>query len=202
VKIVSCSFTAAACRAEHEPPAKGPEVVFLGRSNVGKSSLINRLLGVRGLARTSSSPGRTQSVNFYRVNDAFGFVDLPGYGYAAVPEAVRRSWRPMVDDFLERHRERIAIAVLVLDARHPPTELDGVMREWLVARGIPFVVAATKVDKLSASARAHARHELAAFGAAGGAPGVFVSAQTGTGIGAVWRELERTLGGPRGRRRA
>ena len=91
VKIVSARFDRSAFRAEDEPKDPGPDVVFLGRSNVGKSSLINRLLGSRGLARTSSTPGRTQSVNFYRVNEAFWFVDLPGYGFAKVPAAVRRT---------------------------------------------------------------------------------------------------------------
>jgi len=194
LKITSSRFEIAAYRSQDEPRALGPDVVFLGRSNVGKSSLINRLLGVRGLARTSSQPGRTQSVNFYRVNERFNFVDLPGYGYAKVPEAVRRGWGPMVEGFLERRRERIALALLVVDARHEPRELDRTMRDWLEAKGIPHLVAATKADKLSGNGRARAERVMAE-GLAGSAVGrpVLASAQSGLGMGAIWRHLDRAL---------
>jgi len=97
LRITSTRFERAASDSSGEPQAQGPDVVFFGRSNVGKSSLINKLLGTKGLARTSSQPGRTQTVNFYRVNDALFFVDLPGYGWAKVPESVRQSWKPMVE---------------------------------------------------------------------------------------------------------
>jgi GTP-binding protein len=185
-------------RPEDEPRAPGPDVVFLGRSNVGKSSLINRLLGVRGLARTSSRPGRTQSVNFYRVNDACWFVDLPGYGYAAVPEAVRQSWAPMVESFLARRAERIALALVVIDARHPASDLDRVMRDWLEAKELSYVVAATKSDKLSGNERALAKRRLRAeFADGSGAGPVLVSATTGLGVREVWRYLDRALESPR-----
>jgi GTP-binding protein len=194
MKIKSCRFVVAAYRAQDEPRAPGPEVVFLGRSNVGKSSLINRLLGTKGLAKTSSRPGRTQSVNFYRINDAFNFVDLPGYGYAKVPQAVRRSWRPMVEGFLERRRQRIALALLVVDARREPTELDGTMRDWLEAGEIPYVVAATKADKLSGNGRAKAARALRK-GLAGAAvvEPLLVSAQSGLGMRELWRHLDEAL---------
>jgi GTP-binding protein len=198
LKITSSRFEVAAHRPEDEPRAPGPDVVFLGRSNVGKSSLINRLLGARGLARTSSQPGRTQSVNFYRVNERFNFVDLPGYGYAKVPAAVRRNWGPMVEGFLERRRERIALALLVVDARHEARELDRTMRDWLEAKRIPFLVAATKADKLSGNGRARAARAIGE-GLAGSAvgPPVLVSAQTGLGERAVWRHLDRALAASR-----
>jgi GTP-binding protein len=195
VKIVSCRFERAAHRAEDEPGAPGPCIVFLGRSNVGKSSLINRLLGVANLARTSSTPGRTQSVNFYRINDAIWFVDLPGYGFAKVPEDVRRSWGPMAQGFLERRRESIAMAVLVVDARHAPTDLDLMMRDWLAAKGIPFLAAATKADKLSGNGRQAAERGLAESlppTPAGGGPHL-VSAKTGLGIRGIWTHLDRAL---------
>jgi GTP-binding protein len=194
LKITSSRFEVAAYRSQDEPRAQGPDVVFLGRSNVGKSSLINRLLGARGLARTSSRPGRTQSVNFYRINERFNFVDLPGYGYAKVPESVRRGWGPMVEGFLERRRERIALALLVVDARHEPRELDRTMRDWLEAKEIPHLVAATKADKLSGNGRARAERVVAErlAGSAVGRP-VLVSAQTGLGMGEIWRHLDRAL---------
>ncbi len=195
MKIVSCRFERAAHRAEDEPRGSGPCVVFLGRSNVGKSSLINRLLGVSNLARTSSTPGRTQSVNFYRINEALWFVDLPGYGFAKVPEEIRRSWRPMAQGFLERQHERIAIAVLIVDARQGATELDLMMRDWLVARGAPFVAVATKADKLSGNERATAgRAVREALGPSpeGVAP-LLVSAKTGLGIREIWSHLDRSL---------
>ena len=125
--------------------------------------MINGLLGTKGLARTSGQPGRTRTVNFYRINDSCYFVDLPGYGYAKVPRAERESWKPMVEGFLTRRRERIALTLLVVDARRDSTELDGMMRDWLDDREIPYVVAATKADKLSANQRAQIGKRLGAI---------------------------------------
>lgn len=195
MKITSSRFERAAVAAGDEPRTLGPLVVFLGRSNVGKSSLINRLLGSKSLARTSSAPGRTQTVNFYRINETFDFVDLPGYGYAAAPEHVRKSWGPMVDGFLERRREHIALAVLLLDARREPSELDGVMKDWLEAKGVPHVVAVVKTDKLAGNARAVAARTLERWLAAPRqpAPGLLVSAHTGVGIRELWTHLDRAL---------
>ena len=172
--------------------------MFLGRSNVGKSSLINVLLGTKKLARTSSTPGRTQSVNFYRVNESFRFVDLPGYGYARVPESVRKAWGPMIEGALERRRESIVLAVHVVDARHEPTRLDQVMQEWLIAKEIPYLVTATKADKLSGNARARVVRELAARFAKGPlVPPMLVSAQTSMGIKELWKLLDRALSPPK-----
>lgn len=168
--------------------------MFLGRSNVGKSSLINRLVGRKGLARTSAVPGRTQSVNFYRINEAWNFVDLPGYGYARVPEAVRRKWRPMIEGYLERRARRIALALLVLDARHVPSELDQTMRDWLVARHVAHLVVATKADKLSGNARERSRAELVrSIGGSAEAEPILFSATTGLGLREVWRWVDRAL---------
>lgn len=196
MKITSCRFETAAYRSGDEPRAAGPSVVFLGRSNVGKSSLINRLLGVRDLARTSSRPGRTQSVNFYRVNEAFHFVDLPGYGHAGVPGSVRETWAPMVEGFLERWLTRVALAILLVDARHGATRLDGVMRQWLEGNGVRYLVAATKSDKLSGVSRTTARRgleqELAGSKLAMGP--ILTSAKTGLGIREMWRHLDTALG--------
>jgi GTP-binding protein len=195
LKITSSRFERAAFRPADEPQAPGPDVVFLGRSNVGKSSLINRMLGAKNLARTSSRPGRTQSVNFYRINESLYFVDLPGYGWARVPETVRRSWKPMVEACLQRRRQRMALALLVVDSRHAATELDLVMREWLETKEIPYVVAATKSDKLSASERARSeRAMLDGFGAGGVAERpLLVSVRSGSGIRELWRHVDAAL---------
>jgi GTP-binding protein len=195
LKITACRFERAACRSEDEPTSSGPVVVFFGRSNVGKSSLLNALLGVKGLARTSSRPGRTQEVHFYRVNEAFYFVDLPGYGFAAAPESVRRSWKPMIDGFLARWKERIALGVLVVDARHEPTELDSAMRHWLQDSAVDYAVAATKADKLSGNERAAARRRLQAWVGLDGLPAapILLSATGAPGIGELWSRIDRAL---------
>ena len=186
----------AVTRPPDEPTEPGPEVVFLGRSNVGKSSLINRLLGAKNLARISSSPGRTQTINFYRVNESCFFIDLPGYGYARVPEAIRQSWGPMVEGFLERRRSRIVLAVLIVDSRHEASELDRTMQTWLEAKAIPYLVVATKSDKLSASERSRVLREapLAAGRNARGEP-ILVSVRSGQGINKVWKHLDTALVG-------
>lgn len=195
MKIKTSRFERAAFRAADEPKAKGPDVILLGRSNVGKSSLINRLLGTKNLARTSSRPGRTQSVNFYRINEAWYFVDLPGYGWARVPEAVRRSWKPMVDGYLARRRVRIALALLIVDSRHQATELDLTMKQWLEAENVRYLVAATKSDKLSASVRARReRTLLEEFGASTVCEKpILVSVRSGRGMGELWRSVDASL---------
>jgi GTP-binding protein len=126
------------------PPAGPAELVFAGRSNVGKSSAINALLGRRGLARMSKTPGRTQTINFYELAGGARLVDLPGYGYARVPQAMREQWRSLVGAYLES-REPAAI-VVIMDARHPATELDRQLLDWLGARRV--LVLLSKADKL------------------------------------------------------
>jgi GTP-binding protein len=194
LKISSSRFVRAAYKPEDEPTTPGPDVVFLGRSNVGKSSLINCLLGEKGLARTSSQPGRTQSVNFYRVNESCYFVDLPGYGYAKVPESVRQAWRPMVESYLQRRQERIALALLIVDSRHDASRLDLTMRDWLENEGIDYLIVATKVDKLSGNGREKAKRILASQ--LDGTPltePILFSAKTGLGTKSVWRYLDQAL---------
>lgn len=195
MKIDECQFDRATVRAEDEPRALGGDVVFLGRSNVGKSSLINEMLGVKGLARTSNTPGRTQTVNFYRVNRVHFFVDLPGYGYARAPKSIRSQWGPMVEGFLERRREAIALSIVLVDARHEPSELDRTMLTWLVDRDIPRIVVGVKADKLSGNDRSKSERALKkAFetGEGGVAP-FLTSAVTGYGIGELWRHVDEAL---------
>ncbi len=131
------------------PPTALPEVAFVGRSNVGKSSLLNRLVRRRAFARVSRTPGRTREINFFRVNDAFVLADLPGYGYARISKARQAAWRPLIEGYLSG-TSTLRGTVLLLDIRHDPTGDDRAMLDYLAALGTPTVVALTKVDKLSA----------------------------------------------------
>jgi GTP-binding protein len=150
VKISSARFIKSATRPDDFPRDQRPEIAFCGRSNVGKSSLLNTLTNVRGLARTSSSPGRTQTINFFLINESMYFVDLPGYGYAKVSKAVRQSWGPMIEDYL-RNRTQVNLAVMLVDSRIAPTDADVMMKKWLDHRRIPNTVVLTKTDKISSN---------------------------------------------------
>jgi GTP-binding protein len=186
MKVTSATFVKSATSTEHYPRDGRPEIAFMGRSNVGKSSLINSLLGVRGLARTSSTPGRTQLINFFSINDAFNFVDLPGYGYARVPRDVKKLWGPMVEKYLAT-RPNLVLSILITDSRHEPTELDLLMKGWLEARGKPFIIVATKADKLSSN---QLRASLSRASAVLGSNElVAYSAVTGNGAARIWKEI-------------
>lgn len=190
MNIKVCRFHASASRPEDFPREGFPEIAFMGRSNVGKSSLINRLLGTRGLARTSKAPGRTRSINFYRVNESLDFVDLPGYGYARVPGALRQQWKGLVEAYLEAPAHP-ALAVLLVDARHEPTDLDGQLLEWLRSRGIRHQVVLTKIDKLSGNDRTRAQIQGARWlGLPPGERPIALSAVTGDGIPDLWRAID------------
>jgi len=148
MKITSADFLKSAFKESDWPRDLRPEIAFLGRSNVGKSSVINSLLGVRKLTRTSSTPGRTQSLNFFTINDAFRFVDLPGFGYARVPRDIKSSWGEMVTSFLAKRRQ-LMLSIHLVDSRHEPTKQDLQLHEWLKLSAKPHLVVATKSDKLS-----------------------------------------------------
>lgn len=152
--IRSVEFAGSVVQPGREPPSKLPQIAFAGRSNVGKSSLINRLLGrpKRKVARVSASPGKTQALNFYEVNGSFYLVDLPGSGYARAPRAVRDAWSVLVRRFLSDSRELRGVVYLV-DSRHPPTAGDREFVGYLAATGAPTLIALTKVDKLRARVR-------------------------------------------------
>ncbi len=145
--IKSAEFITSAVRPEQYPGQDLPEMAFAGRSNVGKSSLINCLLQRRKLVRTSRTPGRTQLINFFVINGSFRFVDLPGYGYAKVAQKVRASWGPMIETYLE-NRKNLKGVVQILDLRHPPTADDLGLWGWLSLRKIPAIAVLTKADKL------------------------------------------------------
>jgi len=145
--IKSAEFVKAAVKRDQYPPADLPEVAFAGRSNVGKSSLINCLLRRKKLVRTSRTPGRTQTLNFFLINQACYFVDLPGYGFARVPEAVRAQWRPMVENYLTG-RATLRGVVQIMDARRPPTVDDLQLWNWLRVQRIAAIPVLTKADKM------------------------------------------------------
>ncbi len=159
-------------------------VAFAGRSNVGKSSLINSLLGKRKLARTSSTPGRTQTINFFNVEDRWIFVDLPGYGFAKVSKSVRENWGPMIEAFLTGE-DRLKVVILILDARHAPTELDSVMDDFLETTGVARQLVATKFDKISSSRRTTTISRIS--NALGGRDVIPYSSATGIGKKELWQ---------------
>lgn len=132
------------------PQTELPEIAFAGRSNVGKSSLINSLLNRKNLARTSSSPGKTVTINFYEINEEFYLVDLPGYGYAKASLEARAKWGKMIEKYL-RTREQLRAVVLLVDIRHAPTKDDVMMFEWIRSSGLEMVIALTKLDKIKRS---------------------------------------------------
>ena len=151
MKIESAAFELSAGLVHQLPASNLPEVAFSGRSNVGKSSLINRLLNRKALARTSATPGKTATINFYRL-DTLRLVDLPGYGYAKGSDAETRRWKGLIEGYLEADRE-LCLVVQLLDARHAPSADDRTMLDYLVQREIPFLVVLTKMDKLNVTQR-------------------------------------------------
>lgn len=152
MKIKLANFVKSALKTEDLPKDKKPECAFVGRSNVGKSSLLNAILGRKGLAKTSSTPGKTQTLNFFDINGTCFFVDLPGYGYAKVPIALKEQWNHYMIQYL-REREELRLVVMLVDARHKPSPLDLEMLAILDEAQTPTVVVATKVDKLKQSER-------------------------------------------------
>ena len=184
--MIQADFVISAVSENDFPREEIPEVVFAGRSNVGKSSLINRLTGNSKLARTSTTPGKTQSINFYRLNRSFFFVDLPGYGYAKAGKAAVQHWKRLVDQYFQK-RATIVLTVQLIDARMPPTELDVQLAGWLEKMDVPRMLVATKSDKLSNNQQ---REQLRVISNSfGGQPVVMSSAKTGTGCKDIWKRV-------------
>jgi GTP-binding protein len=203
MKIVSAEFVKSAFEKGHWTTDWRPEIAFLGRSNVGKSSLLNSLLLRKGLARTSNTPGRTQSINFFIINagnpvaaardsdkKGFCFFDLPGYGYARVSKTMRADWGKMAEEYL-RDREQLALCVQLIDSRHMPSSLDIQLNEWLEFNQKPHLIVATKSDKIS---RNELRKSLAeAQTLLPGAKILSFSARTGDGRDRVWAEINAAM---------
>ena len=190
--IKSAEFIKSATKSSHYPPAGLPEIVFAGRSNVGKSSLINILVNRKGLAKTSSTPGRTQLINFFEINAELVFVDIPGFGYAKVPEAVRRSWAPMIETYLGTRRTLKGL-VLIMDSRRTPGLEETALVDWLNRHRISTVLVLTKIDKLSRSRQlVCARSAAAALQVPQGTIILF-SAKTRQGREELWHRIERLI---------
>lgn len=147
MKIRTAEFIKSVAALNQLPASKLPEVAFLGRSNVGKSSLINSVCNRKSLAKTSSQPGKTRVINFYRINNNVHFVDLPGYGYAKVPEKIRSGWKHLIEGYL-KNCKTLKLGLIITDARHEPTKLDFAMINWLDFYNIPYGVILTKSDKI------------------------------------------------------
>ncbi|WP_026581871.1 ribosome biogenesis GTP-binding protein YihA/YsxC [Bacillus sp. J33] len=150
MKVTSSEIVISAVKPDQYPDSDLPEFALAGRSNVGKSSFINKMLNRKGLARISSKPGKTQTLNFYLINEMLHFVDVPGYGYAKVSKKEREAWGKMIETYLTK-REQLKAVVLIVDLRHPPTSDDVMMYDFLKHYEIPCVVIATKADKIPKS---------------------------------------------------
>lgn len=181
-------------------PKEGlPEIALAGRSNVGKSSLLNRLTGRRALARISRTPGKTREINLYGIDRVFIVVDLPGYGFAKVPESVRRRWGALIESYLNT-REELAGVVHLVDARHPPTRDDVQMHEWVKHYDVPALIAATKADKIPRGKRAATLEKIQETLEPGpDTPVVFFSAVTGEGASNVWAWVREAAAARAGR---
>ena len=191
--VKSAEFITSAVKPPHYPPADLPEIAFAGRSNVGKSSLINKLVNRRRLVKTSSTPGRTQLINFFAINQAFRFVDLPGYGYAKVPAGVRRQWGPMIETYLTQRRCLKGL-ILIVDIRRTPGVEEEDLLHWLDHHGIACRIVATKADKLSRNKQIRPARQIAAQLALADDALVLFSAKSGLGLAAVWNHIEEMLG--------
>jgi GTP-binding protein len=202
VKIESVGFVMSCGSVRECPPGPRAEIAVSGRSNVGKSSLLNSLFARKGMALVSGTPGKTQRLNFFLVNERFHVVDLPGYGYAKVPGAVRERWGRMMQGYLRARRQLVAVIQLV-DARHEPSREDREMVQWLRDEELPFCPVATKWDKLRQSERAPALRTIAAtFGLPATQPVLPYSSETGEGRNVLLAWMDEALGGPgRGRHR-
>jgi len=194
VKVESAEFVKSA-RASGDFVRDGrPEIAFVGRSNVGKSSLLNRLLGRKGLARVSSTPGRTRLVNYFLVNRRFWFVDLPGYGYAKAGKDERREWAALADSYFRADERTRPLVVMLVDGKVGATPLDAQAYEYLASLGVQLAVVATKVDRLPRGKRAAMERGVReALGLEGDLPLIPVSAHSGEGMQELWSAVARHL---------
>jgi len=191
MRITSAEFLKSALKESDWPNDNKREIAFLGRSNVGKSSLINSLLGVRGLARTSRTPGRTRTLNFFLINNEFRFVDLPGFGFARVPKDIKRGWATAATEYLA-HRKQLVLSIQLIDSRHEPTNQDLQLYNWLRHHQKPHLIVATKTDKLSNN---ELRKHLENMRQSLESDVIAFSAATKRGQEEIWHQIERSLQG-------
>ncbi|HSR11897.1 MAG TPA: ribosome biogenesis GTP-binding protein YihA/YsxC [Thermodesulfobacteriota bacterium] len=188
MKVLSAEFVKSATKPSEYPPGNLPEVAIAGKSNVGKSSLINSLVNRKNLARTSAQPGRTQTINFFLVNGKLSIVDLPGYGFAKAPIETRKAWKPMVESYLQT-RDGIRLVVVILDSRRGASSDDLTLLDWLDYHKVPSLLVLTKADKLSQSDRARQKKSLEEAPLLRRKPFCFFSAVTGEGKDELWGRI-------------
>ena len=194
MKVNNVSLAAVGVKMSQYPDDGKPEIAFAGKSNVGKSTLINAMIGRKALARTSSQPGKTRTINFYNVEDILYFVDLPGYGYAKVPRTEIEKWGKMIEEYLNK-RETLRGIVMLVDIRHEPGENDRLMYDWLKHYGYDIIIAATKKDKIK---RSQIQKQLSLIkNTLKLAPEdrlIAFSGETKDGVEELWEELEKLIG--------
>ena len=187
MRIVSAEYVISAVGPKQYPEGGQPEIAFAGRSNVGKSSLINRLVNRKALARTSGSPGKTRLLNFYHINASFYFVDLPGYGFAKVSRVEKAAWGKMIEEYL-LNRENLRAVIQLIDIRHAPSREDIQMHEWLKHFGIPIILVTTKADKIArGNWPKHTRLIKETIVPFPDTPVIAFSAETGQGKDELWK---------------
>lgn len=193
MKITNAEILISAVSKKQYPNDHLPEIALAGRSNVGKSSFINKMIQRKSLARTSSKPGKTQTLNFYKINEAFYFVDVPGYGYAKVSRQERNKWGSMMEEYFQT-RESLQVVILITDIRHKPTRDDIQMFEYIQHFDIPLVVVATKLDKIPKNKRsAHIAETRKTLGMYQEDILIPFSAETGEGTDEMWRFLQQFI---------
>lgn len=191
--IKSSEFIISAVDEKQYPREGLPEIALAGRSNVGKSSLINKVINRKNLARTSSKPGKTQTLNFYLINQEFYFVDFPGYGFAKVSNEVKEQWSQFIEEYLSQ-RKVLKGVIHIIDVRHPPTNDDCIMYEWLIHYQIPTLVVATKADKISrGNWQKHLKEIKTKMKILPNQPMVLFSAETGQGLEEVHQWIEEKV---------
>lgn len=189
MKVTKAELVTSAVNKQQYPNTNFPEIALAGRSNVGKSSFINRLIDRKNLVRTSSKPGKTHTLNFYNINDLFYFVDVPGYGYAKVSKQERHRWGKMMDEYFTT-REQLRAVILIVDIRHKPTKDDVQMFEYVTYLNIPLLIIATKLDKVPKTKQAkHLKEITATFASNPSVKVIPFSAETGVNKEKIWQEI-------------
>jgi GTP-binding protein len=195
MKIISAKCTISAVGPNQYPETGYPEIAMVGRSNVGKSSLINSLCARRALARTSGQPGKTQTINYFAINEQMYLVDLPGYGYAGASKGKRGEWGEFITDYLQ-DGNRLALIVHLIDLRHEPMKSDRNASEWLLGLNIPYIIVGTKADKISRGRRqAHIAAIRRGLMLPANITSLVYSSETGEGRDELWRHVRSVLSG-------